>query len=319
LVFAAWGKDIELLKIVAAQLEIFDRLVFVPVSGKRKMVDYLRSADCLLDQFKVGYYGATGLEAAACGLPVIIRLEHAQYDALCEEGAPPVLNAGTSTEVVNALELLARNPQRRREIAADHRDWFLKNQSGQRWADDYYCVLGALALGHRFSFAASPLAAELSPLERLYHSEQLAAAPQFPIYENVAVVPQPEIDLYRTINVQTRTIEKTSEQVAFQVGSLVERAESLVEQTNALQSLINSSVGQLQSLVDSSAGNTNALRNLVERIVSLSELTNVLQGQMASLAGQVASTLRPLQFLKMIYGKMKRLMSPIIPRFLRDN
>jgi glycosyltransferase involved in cell wall biosynthesis len=122
-------------KNTATQLDISDRILFAPPAGKRTLVNkYLRSADCLLDQFILGYYGATAIEGAACGLPVIMRFEHAQYDALSENGAPPFMNAATSTEVANALEFLANDPERRRELSNTHRDWFLKSHSGQRWA-----------------------------------------------------------------------------------------------------------------------------------------------------------------------------------------
>jgi glycosyltransferase involved in cell wall biosynthesis len=189
LVFATWGKDIEGLRAAAHQFGIADRLLFVPVSGKRKLVDYYRSADCLLDQFKVGYFGATGLEAAACGLPVIIRLEFSQYEALHPESGPPFLNAATYLDVINALDLLYGSKDRRRDIADRHRDWFLRNQSGRRWAKQYFNILAATALGHRFSFDSSPLNSELSPLEKIYHAEQLAAAPQFPNYEPTKAAP----------------------------------------------------------------------------------------------------------------------------------
>jgi Glycosyl transferases group 1 len=183
LLVTTWGNDLEALKKVAERLDILDRVMFIAVAGKRMLVNYLRSADCLLDQLVVGYYGATALEAAACGTPVIMRFEVAQYEALLESGPPPFFNASTSADVANALEWIATHPERRPEIAIQNRDWFLKNHSGQRWATDYIAVLGALALGHRFSFVESPLAAGLSPTEILYHSEQLASAPTFPNYE----------------------------------------------------------------------------------------------------------------------------------------
>ena len=183
LVVVAWGKDIAAVNKTAVQLDIADRVVFAPLAGKRLLVKYLRSADCLLDQLLVGYYGATGIEGAACGTPTIIRLEQAQYEALFDSGTPPFLNAATSSQVTDALEFLATHAERRRELSNKHREWFLKSHSGQRWAGDYFAILGALALGHKFSFAGSPLAADLSPVERLYHAEQLAAAPEFPNYE----------------------------------------------------------------------------------------------------------------------------------------
>ena len=186
LVFVTWGKNIDRLKEIAEKLGISDRIMFVPVCGKRKLVEYLRSADCLLDQFIVGYYGATAIEGAACGTTVIMRYEKAQYEALFESGPPPFLDASTGTQVANALELIAASPaERRSELSAAHRNWFMKSHSGKRWAADYLAILAALALGHRFSFNESPLAAGLSPAEILYHSEQLASAPTFPNYEHI--------------------------------------------------------------------------------------------------------------------------------------
>ena len=189
LVFVSWGKHIDRLKETAEKLGISDRIVFVPVCGKRKLVEYLRSADCLLDQFTVGYYGATAIEGAACGTPVIMRFEQDQYEPLFESGPPPFLNASSGTQVANALEFIARSPaERRRELSAKHRNWFMKSHSGKRWAADYFAILAALALGHHFSFKVSPLAAGLSPAEMLYHSEQLASAPTFPNYERTPLL-----------------------------------------------------------------------------------------------------------------------------------
>jgi len=183
LVIVGWGNDLDKTSARLARLGIADRTIFVPVSGKRRMVDYLRSADCLLDQFRLGYFGATALEGAACGLPIIMRVERAQYEALSRTGAPPFLNAESSNDVANALESLVRDADSRRATADLHRQWFLDNHSGSCWGEDYETMLGAVALGHRFSFETSPLNENLSAVERLYHAEQLAAAPEFPSYE----------------------------------------------------------------------------------------------------------------------------------------
>src|SRR5262245_19906287 len=112
-----------------------------------------------------------------------MRYEDAQYEALCETGAPPFFNAASSNEVADALQLLARSPEKRQKAAEAHRRWFLDNHSGARWWPEMQAILGALALGHRFSFEESPLNADLSAVGRLYPAEQLPAAPPFPQYE----------------------------------------------------------------------------------------------------------------------------------------
>src|SRR4029079_525002 len=71
LVIVGWGANstelVEELDRRGLQVEC----VCVPVSGKRKLVDSLRGADCAIDQFVIGYYGATALEAMSTGVPVV--------------------------------------------------------------------------------------------------------------------------------------------------------------------------------------------------------------------------------------------------------
>jgi len=152
------------------------------MSGKLRLTEYLRAADCLLDQFKIGYYGATALEAMSCGLPVIMRLITEQYDALCPTGAPPVINSKTPDEVCTALERLANSPQLRQEIGQESRRWIEKNHSVEVWENHYGMLLYAVARGYKFDFSNAPLSAQLSKIEKEYHADRLAAAPPFPEY-----------------------------------------------------------------------------------------------------------------------------------------
>jgi glycosyltransferase involved in cell wall biosynthesis len=158
------------------------RFVLLPVSGKRKLVEYLRAADCLIDQFVIGYYGATALEAMACGLPVIMRLARDQYDALCPTGAPPVLDADNANDVAAALDRLAASPEESRRISAASREWVMRNHSVDVWGERYGALLNAVAGNARFLFHDSPLMAPLSRYEIEYHAAGLRAAPPFPNY-----------------------------------------------------------------------------------------------------------------------------------------
>jgi glycosyltransferase involved in cell wall biosynthesis len=182
LLMLGWGEDLSKHLTSFGSLGIADKVAVLPISGKKRLIKYLRAADCLLDQFVIGYFGATALEAMACGLPVIMRLEGAQYNALCETGAPPVFNASTSYEVYAALKHLALEYGARTRAALAHREWLVANHSGKRWHREYEYLLTATALGHRFDFNRSPLAAPLEQVEIEYHREELAHAPRFPSY-----------------------------------------------------------------------------------------------------------------------------------------
>ena len=182
LVQMGWGADLERMQRKLADLGIADRTIMLRAAGKRRLISYLRSADCLLDQFRLGYFGASALEAMACALPVIMRLERGQYDALCETGAPPVLDAETPDQVCRHLERLAGDREWHAETRQEHRAWFLQNHGSGRWTSDYLALLLLTARHHRFRFHNSPLRERLSAEEREYHATELAHAPVFPNY-----------------------------------------------------------------------------------------------------------------------------------------
>jgi glycosyltransferase involved in cell wall biosynthesis len=182
LVQMGWGNDFEPMRQRLVELGIADCTIILPVAGKRRIISYLRSADCLLDQFRLGYFGATGLEAMACGLPAIMRLERDQYEALCETGAPPVLDASTPGEVCMQLRRLSSDNEWAALVRQQHRDWFVRNHGSAQWWPSYFAMLLLTARGHRFRFNGSPLCAPLDQEEREYHAAELAKAPPFPNY-----------------------------------------------------------------------------------------------------------------------------------------
>src|SRR5690606_27229696 len=148
--------------------DLADKVMILPLSGKRRVIEYLRAADCLIDQFVLGYYGATALEAMACGLPVVMRLEAEQYGALCEGGPPPVLNRDSVDGIAQALDFLAVDDPRRLAIGEAHRRWFLENHSAVRWGAPYSDSLVVAVTNAALMWRASPVRARLSKVERTY-------------------------------------------------------------------------------------------------------------------------------------------------------
>jgi glycosyltransferase involved in cell wall biosynthesis len=183
LVVTAWGKDKKaLIDSIFLKYNLQDKVILLPVSGKRRLIEYLRSADCLLDQFVLGYYGATALESMACGLPVIMKLKEDQYEAMCPYGAPPVHNSSTIQEICQKLLELSTNSQYLKSSSESHRNWFLRSHSAQKWGNLYQDFLCVTAKGYKFNYSSSPLKTSLQTDEKLYHKEQLQNAPVFPNY-----------------------------------------------------------------------------------------------------------------------------------------
>ena len=182
LVMVRWGENNDELDDLLCRYGLEGKVLFLPLSGKALLRDYLRSADCMLDQFVLGYFGATGLEAMASGLPLVGRIEEDQYDAICETGAPPILNASEVEQVTSHLVDLYSNISYRQTISAKVRKWFLDNHGSSRWAPDYEAVLTATARNVPIDFSKSPLREELSEEEKEYHRVGMASAPKSLIY-----------------------------------------------------------------------------------------------------------------------------------------
>ncbi|MCB1738828.1 MAG: glycosyltransferase family 4 protein [Gammaproteobacteria bacterium] len=180
LVLLGWGRDLRPVQTWLGEQGLGDRVLVVRPAAKRRLIDYLRASDCLLEQFRIGYFGASALEAMACGLPVVMRLEGEQYQALCETGAPPVLNAASAEEVATALTTLASSRETREAASREHRRWFQINHGSGKWAPVCRDLLIATARGHVFSHGRSPLANPISKVEREYHAQALSSAPEFP-------------------------------------------------------------------------------------------------------------------------------------------
>lgn len=182
LVTLRWGAEEASLDERLRALGIADRVLILPCVGKRRLVRLLRSADVLIEQFVLGYYGGSALEALACGTPVVMRLEAEQYAGLLKGDTPPVLQAATAPEVADRLRELAASTALAGDVRERSRDWFLRNHAASTWMGPYTQLLRHVASGRRLPFAGSPLAQAKSRAEIDYEAAQLAGAPIFPSY-----------------------------------------------------------------------------------------------------------------------------------------
>jgi len=127
-VFLAWGHTAdEMRNSISGNPVLKDKFIFLAPVGKKRLIDYYRSCDAVIDQFVYGYYGATALEAAAVGKPVVMRIRPEHYAPLYAGDVAPVCNAATPAEVAKAVTLLADQP----ELLAGHgqrmREWLVRN------------------------------------------------------------------------------------------------------------------------------------------------------------------------------------------------
>ncbi len=168
-VFLGWGQDVEAFKSALRDLDLETHVRVVSPVGKARLRDYYRSCDIVLDQLTYGYYGATLLEAAACGKPVVMKLRTEHYAGLYKDDVAPVNVIGDTGDVGQTLTRLLEHPGQRLEQGKKMRQWMLRNH-GESAARRMLALLRFAADKPANLYQAhNPLLAPLTDEERAYH------------------------------------------------------------------------------------------------------------------------------------------------------
>lgn len=141
LVFLAWGENKHNLEQLLSSKEIAERCLILPPVGKKRLVDYLRSCDVVLDQMKLGYYGLTALEAAAVGRPVIMNVRQDLYEALYDGDPFPALSVQTAHEMANALDRLVNDSAQRNTAGNRLQEWIQRHHKEEPIMKDMLSLL----------------------------------------------------------------------------------------------------------------------------------------------------------------------------------
>lgn len=170
LVFLAWGENANAFRKQVEAAGLSDHFIILNPVGKKRLIDYYRSCDIVLDSFVYGYYGATALEAAAVGKPVIMKLRKEHYAPLYNGDVMPVFHADTSGEMGNALITLCDRPALRLQSGEAMRSWLVRNHGEQKTAPLMLALLrltaNCVALPEDL---CNPLLDEETEEERIYH------------------------------------------------------------------------------------------------------------------------------------------------------
>jgi len=173
LVFTDWGENADLLRRELVAAGIATRALLLPAVGKERLIDYYRSCDLVLDQLVYGYYGATALEAASVGKPVLMFIRRDQYNPLYKGESAPLVNV-SSTGVVPMLAELANKPEALIEIGESMRAWVLKHHGESKTAPLLLALLQLAASGDKLpSDLQNPLRAPITEEEEQYHNSCL--------------------------------------------------------------------------------------------------------------------------------------------------
>lgn len=170
-IFLTWGNSVDEFRKTVLQSGLGHQFILLSPVGKQRLIDYYRSSDIILDQFIYGHYGATLLEAAAIGKPVIMNLRAEQYDPLYRGDVAPVMRAASPREMGQALEALLSSEDLRLKKGLDMRAWLVRNHGEERTVPLMLALLRLAA--DDISLPAdliNPLLQEESEEEKAYHA-----------------------------------------------------------------------------------------------------------------------------------------------------
>lgn len=123
------GSDRLLAKEMISNLKLETRVTILPQMKKKELLYHMRMADVVADQFDIGSFGTTGLEAMSCGKPLLIYINN-KYSDECYKMRPPVVNVKTEEEIYNSL-LTLFTAEKRAEIGQNARAWILQHHDSK--------------------------------------------------------------------------------------------------------------------------------------------------------------------------------------------
>jgi glycosyltransferase involved in cell wall biosynthesis len=176
-IFLAWGNSVAEFQTRVHASGLQDQFILLSPVGKKRLIDYYRSCDIVLDQFVYGYYGATALEAAAIGKPVVMKLRHEQYAPLYRGDVMPALHAATPVAMGQALLTLVENRNFRLQRGLEIRRWLVRNHGEEKTLPLLLALLRMTADHAPLpEEPVNPLRTEVTEAEQAYHRTCLQEA-----------------------------------------------------------------------------------------------------------------------------------------------
>jgi glycosyltransferase involved in cell wall biosynthesis len=107
-----------------AELKLASHVTWLAELSRPDLIAHFNMADVVADQFDIGAYGTTALEAMACAKPVLVYVDSA-CAARCYPELPPVLSVRSEDEILASLFDM-EDSARRAALGVKAREWVVR-------------------------------------------------------------------------------------------------------------------------------------------------------------------------------------------------
>lgn len=150
LFFAVWyGQDLDKSGQLIEDLKIENNIKKIGVLSKPSLKKYIDAADVCIDQFTVGALGTFALESMSCAKPLVTYFNPEAHFSF--EDKPPLLNAFSEDELVEAIIYCINNHNTLSELGYKHRSWIERYHGHKALWPAYDQVYKKAIMDYRFS------------------------------------------------------------------------------------------------------------------------------------------------------------------------
>ena len=134
LTFIDWGPDSNKIKKFIKENNLGGYVHSTLPFGKKELIEQYQLSDIVVDQFIFGGFGMVGIEAMACGKPILSYINN--DDHISTYGSiPPVLNARNENEITNILSRIQK--EECRSVGEKGKKWLKKYHDWNVIANKY--------------------------------------------------------------------------------------------------------------------------------------------------------------------------------------
>ena len=134
MIFCDWGQEQDLTRQLIDDQKLENEVIWVHPMAKLRLLDYYNAADVVLDQFSIGTFGTTAVEAIACEKPVLIYLRP-EIHSWCFPEMPPMINVRQPEEIYAACKRLLEDKSYAQTVGRRGRKWVEQYHSWEIVAD----------------------------------------------------------------------------------------------------------------------------------------------------------------------------------------